>query len=160
MNEENPEEYARLETLKLEDEEKYKAEILIAYGDEIKVNTEDITIEEIANHINLTEYGTEEIKAALEKDDKNVIEKYENKIVTSKKQIARTYPVKEEVLMVINTNPNILEEIKAEFALTAELSSQVQKFDPLLYDSAEAYEKYVSSVKDERVKYLKSLIAE
>lgn len=164
---ENPEELARLEALKTEDEEKYKVEILSAYGDEIKVSTEEITVEEIAENINLTEYGTEEIKVALEKDDKDVIEKYENKIVTSKKEMARTYPVKEEVLAVIKSNPNILEEIKAEFDTTAKLSSQVQKIDPLLYDSEEAYEKYVSSVKDEiqtqkdeRVKYLKSLIAE
>ena len=172
---ENPEELARLEALKLEDEEKYKVEILSAYGEEIKVSTEEITVEEISKHIGLPEYGTDEIKVALEKDDKKTIEKYENKIVASRKTLEFTYPVNARVAQEIKNNPNILEEVKANFNVDELIEREVEKYFAELYITLEEnesrveeqYQKVIEKVKkdvetqkDERIKFLNSLATE
>ena len=153
----SPEEY---EALLAEYPDTYREELAKRHSNEIKVMERDVEINEIAQYIGLNEYETEELRTAID----------ENKIVTSKRQLARTYPVKPEVLSVIKSNPNILKEIKDTFDVTAQISGEVQKFDPTLYGDEnsiqEAYEKYVENVKnelqtqkDERVKYLNSLIA-
>lgn len=151
--------------------EGYMEEIAEKYEDEISVSANDITAQEIAKYIGLTEYETDEIKVAIEKNDEKQIEKYENKIVSTRKQLERTYPVNENVLEVIKTNPNILQEVKNNFDKVALINSQVAKIDQSILDdenySVEAYNKLVSKVaeevqlqKDERIKYLNSLIAE
>ncbi|MBR4110894.1 MAG: hypothetical protein IKK43_04335 [Clostridia bacterium] len=163
----SPEEY---EALLAEYPDTYREELAKRHSNEIKVMERDVEINEIAQYIGLNEYETEELRTAIDEKNEDVISKYENKIVTSKKQLARTYPVKPEVLSVIKSNPNILKEIKDTFDVTAQISGEVQKFDPTLYGDEnsiqEAYEKYVENVKnelqtqkDERVKYLNSLIA-
>lgn len=175
MKTENIEEYTSLITTY---PETYREEYAKKHEDEIKVSEEDITVEEIAKFIGLTAYETDEIGKALDNKDKDVIEKYENKIVTSKKQIVRTYPVKSEVLNAIKANPNILNEVKANFDTTALISAKVAKIEATLYDGVDkdgrpndekekAYEKLYEKVeneiqiqKDERIKYLTELIAE
>lgn len=178
-----------LEKMKTEDAEAYAAlttaypetfaeEYAKEHEDEVKVDEKDITIEEIAKYIGLTEYATEEIQNAIDDKDEDIIERYENKIVASKKQIARTYPVKAEVLNAIKANPNILSEVKANFDKNALISAQIAKIEATLYDGLDkdgrpndeiekAYEKLYEKVgneiqiqKDERIKYLTELIAE
>lgn len=151
--------------------ETYEEELAKIYEKDIKVEKEDITVEEIAKYIGLTVYETEQIEVALNSEDEVVLERYRNKIETSRKQLARTYPVNEAVLNVIKNNPNILQEVRDNFDKNALIAAQVKKFEYTLYDEEdeieEAYEKLVEKVtneiqlqKDERVKYLTSLISE
>lgn len=151
--------------------ETYREELAKRYEDEIKVDESEIELYEIAEYIELTEYETEQIKFALETDDEEVIERYRNKIVTTKKEYARTYPVKNEVLQAIKNNPHILQEVKDNFDTTAIVNAQVKKYEQALYQDEgaieEAYDRIVEKVKeevqlqkDERVKYLTTLIAE
>lgn len=169
---ENPEE---LDALVMQYPDTYREEIAKEHESEIKVSEKDITINEIAKYIGLTEYATEEIKTAIDKKDEDAIEKYENKIVASKKQLARTYPVKEEVLNAIRLNPNILNEVKANFDTNALIAAQIAKVEHTLYDGVdengrpndeiekayqklyEEVEKEIETQKDERIKFLNSL---
>lgn len=175
MKTENAEAYTALTT---EYPETYAEEYAKEHEDEIKVSEKDITLEEIAKYIGLTLYETEEIEKAVKDDDAKLIAKYENKIVTSKKQIARTYPVKTEVLNAIRLNPNILAEVKANFDKTALISAGIAKYEATLYDGFDkdgrpndeiqkAYEKLYEKVekevemqKEERIRYLNSLASE
>lgn len=151
--------------------ETYREELAKRYEDEIKVDESEIELYEIAEYIELTEYETEQIQTALEVEDEETIERYRNKIVTTKKEYARTYPVKAEVLEVIKNNPHILKEVKDNFDTTAIVNAQVKKYEEALYQDEgaieEAYDRIVEKVKeeiqlqkDERVKYLTTLISE
>lgn len=151
--------------------ETYKEELAKRYEDEIKVDESEIELYEIAEYIGLTEYEIEQIQTALEVDDDETIERYRNKIVTTKKEYARTYPVKAEVLEVIKNNPHILKEVKDNFDTTAVINAEVQKYEKSLLEDEgaieEAYDRIVEKVKeevqlqkDERVKYLTTLISE
>lgn len=168
FEEEQPEEYL---AMTMEYPETYEEELAKRYEREIKVEEEDITIEEIAEYIGLTVYETEQIEVALENEDEVILERYRNKVVTSRKQLARTYPVNQAVLEIVKSNPNIVQEVKDNFDENALIAAQVKKFEYSLYDEEdeieEAYEKLVERVtnevqlqKDERVKYLTSLISE
>lgn len=168
FEEEQSEEYLAISA---EYPETYEEELAKRYEREIEVKEEDITIEEIAEYIGLTLYETEQIEVALEDEDETTLERFRNKIVTSRKQLARTYPVNQAVLEAIKVNPNILQEVKDNFDENALIAAQVKKFEYSLYDEEdeieEAYEKLVEKVtnevqlqKDERVKYLTSLISE
>lgn len=151
--------------------ETYREELAKRYEDEIKVDESEIELYEIAEYIELTEYETEQIQTALEVEDEETIERYRNKIVTTKKEYSRTYPVKAEVLEVIKNNPHILKEVKDNFDTTAIVNAQVKKYEEALYQDEgaieEAYDRIVEKVKeeiqlqkDERVKYLTTLISE
>lgn len=168
FEEEHPEEYL---AMTMEYPETYEEELAKRYESEIKVEEEEITIEEIAEYIGLTVYETEQIEVAIDNEDESTLERYRNKIVTSRKQLARTYPVNQAVLEAIKINPNILQEVKDNFDENALIAAQVKKFEYSLYDEddeiEEAYERLVEQVtneiqlqKDERVKYLNSLISE
>lgn len=168
LAEEKNAEYVALVTEKPED---YREVLAQKYEKEIAVKESDVEVVEIAKQISLTEYETEQIKFALESKDQEVIERYRNKIVITKKEYARTYPVKAEVLQVIKSNPHILQEVKDNFDTTAIVNAQVKKYEQALYQDEgaieEAYDRIVEKVKeevqlqkDERVKYLTTLIAE
>ena len=90
---------------------------------------------------------------------------YKHKIVVSDKQIARTYPVKENVLNIIKANPNILEEVKANFDREAILAQRINMADTTITEENGNAEKIkaalteeVQTQKDERVAYLKALM--
>ena len=175
MREENKEEF---DALIAEYPETYREEIAKQNEEKIKVSERDITLEEIAKYIGLTEYATEEIKDAIENNNEKVIDKYENKVVATKKQIAKTYPVKAEVLNAIKINPNIVAEVKANFDKTALISAAIAKYEATLYDGIdengrpndeirkayenlyERVEKEIETQKEERIRYLNSLATE
>lgn len=147
--------------------ETYKEEAMKKYEKDIAVEEDEISIASIANYIGLTTYETEQIQVALAEEDDEVIERYRSKVVTTKKEYARTYPVKAEVLAVIKSNPHILQEVKDNFDTTAIVNAQIKKYEETLYDAEEAYDKIIEKVKeevqlqkDERVKYLTTLISE
>ncbi|MBO5178785.1 MAG: hypothetical protein J6B87_00340 [Clostridia bacterium] len=153
----------------------YKEEIAKEHEEEIKVSEKDITIEEIAKYIGLTEYGTSEIKTAIDEKNEEVLNRYENKIVASKKSLSFTYPVNGKVAAAIKNNPNILADVKNNFDIDALIAKEVEKYFDELYITAdeelerieEQYEKVIEQVKtdiktqkDERVRFLNSLATE
>ena len=172
LREENAEE---LDALIAQYPETYTEEIEKQHEEEIKVSEKDITVEEIAKYIGLTEYGTQEIRTAIEKNDKNVLERYENKIIASKKSLTFSYPVNEKVAIAIKNNPNILADVKNNFDIDALIAKEVEKYFAELYVTEdeerarieEQYEKVIEQVKtdiqtqkDERVRFLNSLASE
>ena len=126
----------------------------------------------------MTEYATEEVKNAIDSKNEKIIEKHEDKVVATRKQLAKTYPVKTEVLNAIKINPNILDDVKANFDKTALISAEIAKYEHTLYDGVDengnpndeiinAYEKLYEKVekeietqKEERIRYLNSLASE
>ena len=175
LREENAEE---LDALIAQYPETYREEIGKQHEEKIKVSEKDITVEEIAKYIGLTEYATEEVKNAIDSKNEKIIEKYEDKVVATRKQLAKTYPVKTEVLNAIKINPNILDDVKANFDKTALISAEIAKYENTLYDGVDengnpndeiinAYEKLYEKVekeietqKEERIRYLNSLASE
>lgn len=172
LREENAEE---LDALIAQYPETYREEIGKQNEEKIKVSEKDITVEEIAKYIGLTEYGTQEIRTAIDKKDENVLKRYENKTVASKKSLNFTYPVNEKVAVAIKNNPNILIDVKNNFNIDELIAKEVEKYFEELYVTVdeekarieEQYERVVEQVKtdiqtqkDERVRFLNSLASE
>ena len=76
---------------------------------------EDITNAEIAPIIGLTEKQTADIRNALTKNDINVLDMYNDKLVRTRVDMKETYPVRENIAVAIAENPNILNDLKARY---------------------------------------------
>ena len=76
---------------------------------------EDITNAEIASIIGLTEKQTADIRTALAKNDTNVLNMYNDKLVRTRVDMKETYPVRENMAVAIAENPNILDDLKARY---------------------------------------------
>lgn len=76
---------------------------------------EDITNAEIASIIGLTEKQTADIRTALAKNDTNVLNMYNDKLVRTRVDMKETYPVRENIAVAIAENPNILDDLKARY---------------------------------------------
>lgn len=76
---------------------------------------EDITNAEIASIIGLTEKQTADIRTALAKNDTNVLNMYNDKLVRTRVDMKETYPVRENIAVAIAENPNILNDLKARY---------------------------------------------
>ena len=136
----------------------------------VTVNVNELSVDEIAKAMGLSLTETTKIQEAIQGNDADALELYRNNVVTTRKLIARTYPVKENVLEIIMSNPNILEEVKANFntqaILTKRLTMAKTDLSSMTEDEAkEAIEKVKQNLtteieiqKEERVAYLKSLL--
>ena len=99
--------------------EKARYEIVSGeYSGDVLVKEEEKrerTVVEIASLIGLSEDEAENIKIALKDNDEKTLDYYKNKLVTTEKSLVENYPVKIEVAKLIQSNPNILSEIKAKY---------------------------------------------
>ena len=137
------------------------------------VDEEDIKTSEIAVKIGLTETQTEDIRTALKAKNETVLALYNDKLVTTRKNMVNTYPVKQNLANLIKRNPNILETIKEKYNVDklVEERSNLLEF-PLYeyneygeYGETEAYQKLKENInkeiearKNERKEYLQALI--
>ncbi len=140
-------------------------EELVALKDNVSVTRADLLFEDIVRLVELTNEEVEDIENAISKKNEDVLNLYRHKVVVTDKQIAQTYPVKENVLNIIKLNPNILEEVKANFDTDAILSQRLNMVDTTITEDNDYAEKVkaalaeeVQTQKDERVAYLKSLL--
>lgn len=138
---------------------------LVTLKDGIKVTRADLSFGDIVRLVELSKDEVEDIEKAVNEKDETVLNMYKHKIVVSDKQIARTYPVKENVLNIIKANPNILEEVKANFDTEAILAQRINMADTTITEENGNAEKIkaalteeVQTQKDERVAYLKALM--
>lgn len=138
---------------------------LATLKDSILVTRADLLFEDIVRLVELTNEEVEDIETAVSKKNEDVLDLYRHKIVVTDKQIAQTYPVKENVLNIIKLNPNILEEVKANFDTDAILEQRLNMVDTTITEDNDYAEKVktalaeeVQTQKDERVAYLKSLL--
>ena len=138
---------------------------LATLKDGIKVTRADLSFGDIVRLVELSKDEVEDIEKAVNEKDETVLNMYKHKIVVSDKQIARTYPVKENVLNIIKANPNILEEVKANFDTEAILAQRINMADTTITEENGNAEKIkaalteeVQTQKDERVAYLKALM--
>lgn len=137
------------------------------------VNTER-TDEQIASIMDITVDEVKNIKNAIKDEDKEKLEMYKNKLVSTGKSIIPTYPVKSEVATLIKSNPNILTDIKAKYnveSLLAERdslpSTDLEKVDPLTGEKTptegvskikERLDKEIAAQRSERQEYLQKLL--
>lgn len=144
-------------------------EEIAAEADRITITEDDFQISSIASFIGLSERETSEIQVAIKNKDEVTLNEYRNKIVTTEKKIARTYPVKENVLNIIKSNPNIVEEVKANFDTDAILAQRMGMMDTNLTGIVEQdkekvdrlkanFSAEIQAQKEERVAYLRSLL--
>ena len=63
----------------------------------------------------LTEKQTADIRTALAKNDTNVLNMYNDKLVRTRVDMKETYPVRENIAVAIAENPNILDDLKARY---------------------------------------------
>lgn len=131
----------------------------------VSARESDLSVAEIANRIGLSAAETSAIKDALQANNTAVLNEYRNKRVTTEKKIVRTYPVKENVLNLIKSNPNILEEVKANFDTEAILAQRMNMPDTTITEFNEYADKVrenlaneIQTQKEERVTYLRSLL--
>lgn len=138
---------------------------LTTLKDGIKVTRADLSFDDIVRLVDLSKDEVEDIEKAVNEKNETVLNMYKHKIVVSDKQIARTYPVKENVLNIIKANPNILEEVKANFDTEAILARRINMADTTITEENGNAEKIkaalteeIQTQKDERVAYLKALM--
>lgn len=86
----------------------------IESGDRVLAK-EDITNAEIAPIIGLTEKQTADIRNALDNNNVDVLDMYNDKLVRTRVDMKETYPVRENIAVAIAENPNILNDLKARY---------------------------------------------
>ena len=86
----------------------------IESGDRVLAK-EDITNAEIATIIGLTEKQTADIRNALDNNNVDVLDMYNDKLVRTRVDMKETYPVRENIAVAIAENPNILNDLKARY---------------------------------------------
>lgn len=150
-----------------------------------RIRLEDLEDEVLALYAGIEEEYINEMRLADIEEKENVLDYYRIMRVTTRSQIVRTYPVRDEVLAVIKNNPNLLETIKAEFDTRALLNTRVDEYKKLEAEYNAAYDEYtkeqikqkmealvdertgnieknlqteIAAQKAERVSYLESLI--
>ena len=82
---------------------------------EVVKTEEELDDEEIAIAMNLDIEDVKAIRTARKTNDKVLLALYSNKTVLTETKIKDTYPVKPEVALLIQLNPNILDEIDAKY---------------------------------------------
>ena len=144
-------------------------EALNAVAANVTVSINDLSVADIANGIGLSVEETSSIQNAKLTNNSATLEPYRNRIEVVEKKISRTYPVKENVLNLIKSNPNILEEVKANFDTEAILAQRMTMQNTSLTGIDEMDEEKIQKVKegltteiqtqkDERITYLRSLL--
>jgi hypothetical protein len=93
-----------------------------------KIGKDDISVETISKYSGISVANVEAIKEALEINDEKALAYYKVFREQTRIGIKCTYPVKDEVLQVVRANPNILEEIKAEFDKTSTVAQKYDKY--------------------------------
>ncbi|MBR6253570.1 MAG: hypothetical protein IKR04_07040 [Clostridia bacterium] len=83
---------------------------------------------------NLNSILIEEIKEAIDKDNKEKLAYFSSYRYLESKKLARTYPLKKEVLNLIRTKPNILQEIVTEFTNIAANNTRQDELERLRAD--------------------------
>ena len=107
-----------------------RAELEKEYG---KSTEETITDEDIAKYAGIKLEHVKEIKEALkdEANNEKTLAFYRNMRVQTRTAIESTYPVRDEVLKVVKANPNLVENIKAEFDKKATVTEKYDKYKKL-----------------------------
>ena len=84
----------------------------------IPTKLEDLTNADIAQFAGIKEEHVRAIREAKEddKETSDVLTYYRNMRVQRRNEIERTYAVREDVLKVINANPNLVDQVKSWFA--------------------------------------------
>lgn len=129
----------------------------------VTLSIDDLDINEIASKIGLSNSETSEIREAKKINSTTILENYKNKEVTTEKKITMTYPVKENVLNIIKTNPNILDEVKEHFNDEAIYAARINMPDTSLTDENiskvnTGLTTEIQAQKQERVAYLRALL--
>ncbi len=145
---------------------------------EIKVDRKtaaDYTVEEIALRAGISTEIAREIRTAFASGDETLLKYYSNQTVVVSDLLTPNYPIREEVYALINSNPNILETLKAKYNIE-ELEAQRQTlvntsiFDENIYTGeitenkgalssvASKLDTEINLQKTERKEYLQNLI--
>lgn len=168
----NIEEYI---SLYVKDEEEAKAiKANFESGEQIYISKDEIENSEIAPIIGLTEKQTDDIRVALSKNDIEILNLYNDKLVRTRLDMKETYPVKQNIAVAIAENPNILEELKVKYNIDELIQKRerIQEFSAYKLneytDEVEATEalsklqtnlnKEIEAQKSERKEYLQALL--
>ncbi len=140
-------------------------EELEALNGQVSYTVADISRDDIVRLVGLSDEEVKDIELAINKNDEEVLNIYRHKNVTTRKHLAKTYPVKEGVLRLIQSNPNILQEVKNNFNTDEILAQRLQMLDTSIDEIngnaekvREELEVEIQTQKEERVTYLKSLL--
>ena len=134
------------------------------------------TTAEIASIIGLSVEETENIKVALESNDKDTLNFYKDKLVVGEKSITENYPVKPEVATLMKNNPNILNEIKTKYDIAKleqerihfldtdltkidEITGEITPHEEHMASIKEKLDKEIEAQRTERQEYLLNLLA-
>lgn len=139
------------------------------------VKTEaDFTDEEVAIAMNLDVEDVKAIRTAMRTKDEVLLALYRNKSVLTETKIEDTYPVRPEVALLIQQNPNILDELAEKYnieeleirrlALSTtgiygyETSDPEEVNDAVLENIKTKLDEEIATQKTERSEYLQSII--
>ena len=140
-----------------------------------KVPTEDeISVEDVVALANIPLEDAKIIRKALKDNDDILLAKYRTKTIRIPTELVENYPVKAEVAILVRSNPNIIDELKARYNVE-ELMKQRENIVTLpLYEYdintgtvaetdtltqiAEKIESEIETQRAERKRYLQSLI--
>ena len=103
-------------------------------GDKEKVNKEPsiADIKYNSEYLRLVKDSViEDVKDAIESNDDETLTYFSAYRLTSSKKLARTYPLKSEVLNLVKTRPNILQEIVDEFTMISNNNTREDKLQRL-----------------------------
>lgn len=131
--------------------------------------------EEVAALIDLEVEEVATIRNALKENDENIIRIYSNKVKRIRTALVANYPVREEVARVINSNPNVVDEIRRKYNVEElinerenlistsiykidENTGELVEDDAVLSSVASNLATQIQTQKDERKTYLQSLV--
>ena len=93
----------------------YSGDTNVTVAETIVVTEDKITNLEVAEMVGLSEKEVEDIRVAIAGGNQSVIELYNDKLVSTRRDMKNTYPVKENIANLIKSDPNILETVKEKY---------------------------------------------
>ena len=109
----------------------------------VSVDEKSITVNDIAVEAGIAVEYVQAIKDAKEgigESPEDTLNFYRCMRVQTRQQINKTYAVKDEVLEVVRNNPNLIDQIKAEFDARAVANTRIDKYKKLEAEMASAPE--------------------
>ncbi len=143
---------------------------------EVVKTEEDFTDEEIAIAMDLDVEDVKAIRTAVRTKDEVLLALYRNKCVLTETKIEDTYPVRPEVALLIQQNPNILDELAEKYNIEElenrrlallttgiygyEYSTEEEVNEVIMENIKTKLDEEIATQKTERSEYLQSIIRE
>ena len=142
---------------------------------EKSISVDELTSTQIAQKADMKISDVEAIRNAIKQNDSLTLSMYRNKTELTKTTLVENYPVRPEVALLIASNPNIIDSLKAKYNVEEletrranlvdtsymrpdEYTGELVESEEVLSHFAEKLNQEIETQKNERREYLQTLI--